>query len=105
MRYIKLGKDKDLRTIVFTDGAHDNLVDGGSQGGYFVFLVGENGKCALISWQSKGMRGVVKSSLAVEAQSVSDSIDGAIFVNALLSEIYFGIQEVCQSSLLQTTSL
>ena len=51
LRYVKLGKD--LKIIVFTDGAHGNLVDGGSQGGYFVFLVGENGKCALISWQSK----------------------------------------------------
>ena len=49
LRSIKLGKDKDLKIIVFTDGAHGNLVDGGSQGGYFVFLVGENGKCALIS--------------------------------------------------------
>ena len=59
LRYVKLGKDKDLKIIVFTDGAHGNLVDGGSQGGYFVFLVGENGKCALISWQSKRIRRVV----------------------------------------------
>ena len=49
LRYIKLGKDKDFKIIAFTDGAHGNLVDGGSQGGYFVFLVGENGKCASIS--------------------------------------------------------
>ena len=90
LRYVKLGKDKDLKIIVFTDGAHGNLVDGGSQGDYFVFLVGENGKCALISWQSRRIRRVVKSSLAAETLSMSDGIDGAIFVNALLSEIYFG---------------
>ena len=88
MRYVKLGKDKDLKIIVFTDGAHGNLVDGGSHGGYFVFLVGENGNCALISWQSKRIHRVVKSPLA--AETLSDGIDGAIFVNALLSEIYFG---------------
>ena len=40
LRYVKLGKDKDLKIIVFTDGAHGNLVDGGSQGGYFVFSCG-----------------------------------------------------------------
>ena len=62
--------DKDLKIIVFTDGAHGNLVDGGSQGGYFGFLVGENGKCALISWQSKRIRRVVKSSLAAETLAV-----------------------------------
>ena len=90
MRYIKLERDKDLKIIVFTDGAHGNLVDRGSQGGYFVFLVGENGMCALISWQSKRIRRVVKSSLAAETLSMSDGIDGAVFVNALLSEIYFG---------------
>ena len=90
LRYIKLGKDKDLKIIVFTDGAHGNLVDGGNQGGYFVFLAGENGKCGLISWQSKRIQRVVKSSLAAETLSMSDGIDGAAFVNALLSEIYFG---------------
>ena len=90
MRYIKLGKDKDLKIIVFTDGAHGNLVDGGSQGDHFAFLVGENGKCALISWQLKRISRVVKSSLAAEKLSMSDGIDGAVFLNALLSEIYFG---------------
>ena len=90
MRYIKFGKDKDLKIIQFTDGAHGNLVDRGSQGGYFVFLVGENGKCALISWQSKKIHRVVKSSLAAETLSMSDGTDGAVFVNALQSEIYFG---------------
>ena len=90
LRYIKLGKDKDLKIIVFTDGAHGNLADGGSQGGYSVFLVGENGKCSLISWQSKRICRVAKSSLAAETLSMSDGIDGAVFVNALLSKIYFG---------------
>ena len=88
--YIKLGKYKDLKIIVFTDGAHGNLVDGGSQGSYFVFLVGENGKCALISWQAKRICRVAKRSLAAETLSMSDGIDGTVFVNALLSEIYFG---------------
>ena len=49
LRYIKLGKDKDLKIIVFTDGAHGNSVDGGSQGGYFVFLAGENGCINLLA--------------------------------------------------------
>ena len=74
----------------FTDGAHDNLVDGGSQGGYFVFFAGENGKCALLSWQSKSIRRSIKSSFAAETLSMSDGVDGASLVNALLSEIYFG---------------
>ena len=74
-----------MKIFVFTDGAHGNLVDGGSQGGYFGFLVGENRKCALISWQSKRIHSVVKSSLAAETLSMSDGIDGAVIVNPLLS--------------------
>ena len=70
LRYIlKLGKDKNLKIIVFTDGAHGNLVD-----------ESENGKRALISWQSKRICRVVRSSLVAETLSMSDAIDAAAFV-------------------------
>ena len=35
--YQKLGNDNDLRIIVYSDAAHGNLSNGGSQGGYTYF--------------------------------------------------------------------
>ena len=35
---------KQLELVLFSDASFGNLSDGGSQGGYVVFLKGENGK-------------------------------------------------------------
>ena len=57
--YQDLGNDDDLKIFIFADASHRNLVDGGSQLGYLILLVGNNGKCSLINWQSKHIKRVV----------------------------------------------
>ena len=40
--YKQLGKDENLKLVVYADPSHGNLPDGGSQLGYLIYLVVEN---------------------------------------------------------------
>ena len=61
LRYENLGDDFSLKLVAYADAAHGNLPGGGSQCGYFIFLVGQNRKCSLLSWQSKKIQRIVPS--------------------------------------------
>ena len=50
LHYENLGDDSSLKLVVYAEAVHGNLPDGGSQGGYFIFLVGQNRKCSSLSW-------------------------------------------------------
>ena len=93
LHYESLGDDSTLKLVVYADVAHGNLPDGGSQGGYFIFLVGQNRKCSLLSWQSKKIQRIGCSSLVAETLSLSNAVDTAVFLNKMFSEIYFGDQK------------
>ena len=43
-----------------------NLKNGGSQGTYLIFIMGENNCCFLISWESKQLKCITQSSLTTE---------------------------------------
>ena len=51
--YQELGNGNDLRIIVYSDAAHGNLPNGGSQGGYVIFLCEYQNMCLPLNWQSK----------------------------------------------------
>ena len=87
--YKKLGNDNDLRIVVYSDAAHGNLSNGGSQGGYIIFLCGHENNCVPLNWQSKRIRRVVRSSLAAETLALSDALDDAVYMMKLFSEIMF----------------
>ena len=89
IKYKHLGKEEELKIIIFADASHGNLPDGGSQLGYLIFLAGENGKASLINWQSKRIKRVVRSSLAAETLALSDAIDDGVYLSELLSELIF----------------
>ena len=93
LHYENLGDDSTLKLVVYANAAHGNLPDGGNQGGYFIFLVGQNRKCSLLSWQSKKIQRTVHSSLAAEILSLSNAVDTTVFLNKMFSEIYFGGQK------------
>ena len=90
LTFCSVGKNEKL--ICFTDAAFGNLPDGGSQGSYLIFLVGENGICSLLSWQSKRLKRVVRSSLAAESLAMSDCVDAAIFIASMYKSIMYGDQ-------------
>ena len=71
----------------YSDASFGNLPGGGSQGGYIIFLVDSNGiKCPL-TWQSKKVRRVVKSTLAAETLSLLDAAEAGIYMAHMIGEI------------------
>ena len=89
MRHQKLGNESDLHIVIYSDAAHGNLSNGGSQGSYVIFLCGRNRMCSRLNWQSKRIPRIVRSSLAAETLALSDALDDAIYLRKLFSEIMF----------------
>ena len=89
IKYKQLGKDDNLKLIIYADASHGNLSDGGSQLGYLIFLVGENQKSCLVNWQSKCIKHVVISSLSAEILALSDAVDDGVYIAELNSELLF----------------
>lgn len=79
--------NEPVSITIYTDAAFGNLQNGGSQGAYLIFLTDENKNCNLISWQSKRIRRIVRSSLAAETLALSEGIDAALYISTLYNEI------------------
>ena len=92
--YQNLGPRECLKFVTFTDAAYANLIDGGSQEAYFIFLVGENEARNLISWQSWRIKRIIKSTLAAETLAFGGGIDATVYVSSLFTEIYYGTSDV-----------
>ena len=82
-----LGNSEDLCIIGYSDASFGNLDDGGSQGGYIIFLVGKNGNYFPLHWQSKRVRRVVKSTQAAETLALVDLAEACIFYKAFICEL------------------
>lgn len=93
LNFLHLGKDSALKIVVFSDASFGNLSDGGTQGGHLIVLMGENGNFSPLSWQSKRVKRVVRSTLAGETLAMSDGIDNAMFLAAFFSELSKGDTE------------
>ena len=87
LNFHDLGEQMEL--LLFSDASFGNLADGGSQGGYVIFLKGMNGKINPVAWQSKKIRRVVRSTLASEALALADGVDCVISLAMLLNELLF----------------
>ena len=90
LKYHHLGDDNDLCFMIFSDAAIGNLTDGGSPGGYVIFLVGKSKRFSPIWWNSKKIRRAVRSTLAAETTSMCEAIDVAVFIATLFTEITTG---------------
>lgn len=95
LNFQQLGKDSNLKIVTFTDASFANLSDGGTQGGHLIVLMGDNGLFSPISWQSKRIKRIVRSTLAGETLAMSEGIDNAIFLSTLFSELYAGSTDHC----------
>ena len=82
--------DNPIKIVVYTDAAFGNLPDGGSQGAYLVFLVDKKNNCNIISWQSKCLKRIVRSTLAAETLAMCDGIDAALYISATYCGIVNG---------------
>ena len=86
INYKKSNRNRKIR--VYTDAAYGNLKNGGSQGGYFIFLMGAKNCCNLISWQSKQLRRIAQSSLTAETIALLDGVETALYIKELYKELY-----------------
>ena len=82
-----LGSPDEVAIVAFGDGTHASLPDGSSQGGYVVFLYG-NDKYIPIIWQSKKLKRVTKSPLASETLALGETADAALLMAKMFQEIY-----------------
>lgn len=90
-----LSLHEGLSLLIFSDAAFGNLPDGGSQGGYVIFLSTKSGRLSPIWWNSKKIRRVVRSTLAAETLAMSEAVDMGIFIATLFGELIKGKPDPC----------
>ena len=78
---------KSLSICAFSDASLGNVKNGGSQGGYIVFLRDSKGTIVPLTWCSKRLKRVVRSTLAAECLALGDALDHAIFIRNVLSDV------------------
>ena len=86
VKFKKLALEESV-FVVFCDASYGNLRDGSSQGGFIIFLVSLTGKCCPITWQSRKIRRVCKSTLAAESWAMIEAVESCELVQAQLGEI------------------
>ena len=74
------------KIVSFADAAFANLTNGGSQGGFIVFLANEN-RCVPMFWQSKALKRVVKSTLSAETMAAMEGGEYCFMLKTMLKEI------------------
>ena len=86
-----LGDIKQCKLIFYSDASHKNLPNGGSQGGFISFIIGDNGKHAPLDWSSRRVRRVVKSSLAAETLELVEAAEHCFLMRKIIQEL-LGVQ-------------
>ena len=79
--------EEPLQFVVFCDASHANLPNGGSQGGQVVFMKDAKGFVSPVSWTSKKVRRVCRSTLAAETMSMLDAMDTTIWLQHIVEEL------------------
>ena len=80
------GNLKDAQLVCFSDSAFANLDQGGSQGGFIIFLFSD-GKNMPVIWKSNKIRRVARSTITAETLALLDAIDCVIFVRKFLQTL------------------
>ncbi len=76
-----------ISIVIFSDASFANLHDGSSQGSHIVFAVEKSGKCNPLTWQSKKIKRVCKSTLAAESWAMVEAVESGELVLAELCEV------------------
>ena len=86
LRYNKVQLNMSM-IVVFCDASFGNLKDGSSQGGHIVFITARDGNSCILTWQSKKIRRVCKSTLAAESWAMVEALESAELLMAQLKEM------------------
>ena len=86
-KFPDLGNLEKLKIICYSDASLGNLSSGKSVGGHVIFLLGENGSVCPVSWKTRVLRRVVRSTISAETSAMIDALDNAYFLSRMVSEI------------------
>ncbi len=76
-----------VSVVSFCDASFANLPNAGSQGGFISFIVDKNGLYSPVTWQSRKIRRVVKSTIAAECLAAVEAAENTIYIATLLGAI------------------
>ena len=74
--------------VTFCDASFANLPNAGSQGGFISFLIDDNGLYFPVTWQSRKIRRVVKSTIGAECLAAVEAAKMTIFLATLVKDIF-----------------
>ena len=83
----KLSAVEDCIIECFSDASFGNLSDGGSQGGFVIFLKDGEGRRCPVYWQSRKLRRVVKSTLSAETLALVECAEAASYISWIIRDI------------------
>ena len=63
------------------------MPNGGSQGGYISFIVDKNGVFSPVTWQSRKIRRVVKSTIGAECLAAVEAAEVTIFIATMIRDV------------------
>ena len=90
LKFQQLGSNDKLKIVIFSDSSLGNLSNGGTQGGHFIMLAGEDGHFSPLTWQSKRIKRVVRSTIAGETLALAEAVDNGVFLATLYMELITG---------------
>ena len=88
LQFNRMSSIKDVSFVVYNDSSFGNLQNGGSQGGYIIFIKDKEGNVSPIMWQSKRLQRVVKSTMAAETLIQVEAAEAGYWLSNIFSEIY-----------------
>ena len=83
----RLHSIEHCKLVCYTDAAFANLPNGGSQGGFVLFLVDDRGNRCPIFWQTRRLKRVVKSTLAAETMALLEGAEAAIYILGMVNKV------------------
>ena len=72
--------------VAFCDASFGSLPNGGSQGAFIIFLIDDDGLYSPLTWQSRRIRRVVKSTIAAECLAAIEAAEASVLIKTMLCE-------------------
>ena len=88
LQFPNLGKIEQCSILCFSDATFTNLRNALSQGRFIIFLINNSNRYASISWKSRKIQHVIKSTLAAETLVLEEALEECYMFRLILLEIY-----------------
>ena len=88
LQFPNLGNIEQCSILCFSDATFANLRNALLQGRFIIFLINNSNRYAPISWKSRKIQRVVKSTLAAETLALEKALEKCYVFRLILLEIY-----------------